>query len=121
MVAALKRHRKAQAAERLRIGAAYVDDGRVFCQVDGTALKPDSVSRRFVVLVKRTGLPKLSVHDLRHTWATLAMAAGVPAKVVQEHLGHTHVSITLAFYSHVSPGMDRDAVDLVASLFRRQS
>jgi len=121
VVAALKRHRKAQAAERLRIGSLYVDDGRVFCQVDGTALKPESVSRRFVVLVKRAGLPKLSVHGLRHTWATLAMAAGVPAKVVQEHLGHTHITITLQTYSHVSPGMDRDAVDLVASLFRRQS
>jgi integrase len=99
----------------------YVDEDRVFCKVDGTALVPRVVSRRFAALVKQAGLPKLTMHGLRHTWATLAMAAGVPAKVVQEHLGHTNVSITLQLYSHVSPGMDRDAVDLVASMFRRQT
>ncbi len=120
LVAALKQHRKAQAAERLRIGPAWIDDDRVFCQVDGSALRPESVSRRFATLVDRFSMPTLTLHGLRHTWATLAMAAGVPAKVVQEHLGHSHIAVTLQTYSHVAPGMDRDAVDLVASLIRRR-
>ncbi|HVA61578.1 MAG TPA: tyrosine-type recombinase/integrase [Mycobacteriales bacterium] len=55
-------------------------------------------------------------HDLRHTWATLALEAGVHPKVVQERLGHSNVSITLDLYSHVSPAMQSDAAEKVASL-----
>jgi integrase len=51
------------------------------------------------------------VHDLRHTYATLALEAGVHPKVVSERLGHANIGITLNLYSHVSEGMDRDAAD----------
>jgi integrase len=53
---------------------------------------------------------------LRHTWATLALRAGVHPKVVQERLGHATVSITLGTYSHVTAGMGREAAALVAGL-----
>jgi len=53
---------------------------------------------------------------LRHTWATLALEAGVHPKVVQERLGHSNVSITLDLYSYVSPAMQTDAADRVAAL-----
>ncbi|HZI91443.1 MAG TPA: tyrosine-type recombinase/integrase, partial [Thermoleophilaceae bacterium] len=56
------------------------------------------------------------LHDLRHTWATLALAAGVNPKVVSERLGHASVSFTLDTYSHVMPGMQQDAADTVARL-----
>jgi integrase len=62
------------------------------------------------------GLPRIRVHDLRHTWASLALEAGVPAKVVQEILGHASVGITLDTYSHVVPAMREEAAATVAAL-----
>jgi integrase len=53
---------------------------------------------------------------LRHTWATLALEAGVHPKVVSERLGHANISVTLDTYSHVSPAMQSDAADRVAAL-----
>ncbi len=53
---------------------------------------------------------------LRHTWATLALRAGVHPKVVQERLGHSTIGVTLNIYSHVSVGMQRDAAEKVAGL-----
>jgi integrase len=66
----------------------------------------------------KAGLPKIRLHDCRHTWATLALQAGVHPKVVQERLGHANVSITLSIYSHVIPSMHDDAAETVASLIR---
>lgn len=54
-------------------------------------------------------------HDLRHTWATLALKAGVHPKVVSDRLGHSTISITLDIYSHVTPSLDADAANAVAS------
>jgi integrase len=62
----------------------------------------------------RAGLPAIRLHDLRHTWATLALSAGEHPKVVQERLGHANVSITLDVYSHVTEGLHGDAAARVA-------
>jgi integrase len=59
------------------------------------------------------------LHDLRHTWASLALAAGVNPKVVSERLGHATVSFTLDTYSHVMPGLQEDAAARVAALLDR--
>jgi integrase len=56
---------------------------------------------------------------LRHTWATLALGAGVHPKVVSERLGHSKIAITLDVYSHVTPAMQADAAETVASLIAR--
>lgn len=58
----------------------------------------------------------IRLHDLRHGWATLALKAGVPLKVVSERLGHTTTTITADIYSHVTSGMQTDAAEKVASL-----
>ncbi|MFL5835069.1 MAG: tyrosine-type recombinase/integrase [Solirubrobacteraceae bacterium] len=58
----------------------------------------------------------MTLHGLRHTWASLALQAGINPKVVSERLGHTTVSFTLDTYSHVMPGMQEDAAARVASL-----
>lgn len=72
----------------------------------------------FDTVVSRASLPRIRCHDLHHTWATLALQAGVPAKVVSEILGHANISITLDTYSHVMPGFAEDASGL-ASFFAR--
>jgi integrase len=116
-VAALREHRKRQAAERLQMGAGWTDADLVFCQVDGTMLHPERFTRGFSEAVQRLRLPAIRLHDLRHGWATLALQAGVHPKVVQERLGHANISITLDTYSHVTAGLHDDAAERVAALF----
>jgi integrase len=115
-VAALREHRKRQAAERLALGAAYRDGAHVFAWEDGRPLHPDYVSKAFRDAVGPARLPRIRLHDLRHTWASLALQAGVSPKVVSERLGHALVSFTLDVYSHVLPGLQEDAAAKVAAL-----
>ena len=77
---------------------------------------PQRVSERFDRLVKASGLPRLTVHGLRHTHATLGLQAGVHPKVMQERLGHSSVAFTLDKYSSVIPAMQEDAAATVARL-----
>jgi integrase len=115
-VAALRAHRKRQPEERVAWGPAYEDDGLVFCRENGTVLHPSTVSKRFGQLVAGLDVPRVSLHGLRHTWASLALQAGVNPKVVSERLGHAAVAFTLDRYSHVMPGMQEDAAARVAAL-----
>ena len=68
--------------------------------------------------LRRAGMTEcfLEMHDLRHTHATLALAAGIHPKVVQERLGHSSVTMTLDRYSHAVPGMQADAASAIAAL-----
>jgi integrase len=116
-VCALREHRKAQLAERMLLGPAWTDNELVFCREDGTPIWPRSFSRAFKAHTKTTGLPTIRLHDLRHSWATIALGAGVHPKLVQERLGHAAISITLDVYSHALPTMHEDAAATVASLF----
>ena len=113
---ALARWRTRQKAERLQFGEAWVDTGYVFTKEDGNFLHLDNVMVVFRRVVSLAGVPVISLHDLRHTSATLALAAGVHPKVVQERLGHSSIGITLDTYSHVVQGMQADAAALVGRL-----
>jgi integrase len=116
-IAVLRAHRRRQAAERLAFGVGYRDHGRVFTRPGGEPLNPDAVSIQFKRRAARLGLPLIRFHDLRHGWATMALEAGEHPKVVAEQLGHASVRVTLDTYSHVTPGVQRDAVARVASRF----
>ena len=67
-------------------------------------------------LVAALRVARIRPHDLRHTWATLALRAGVHPKVVQERLGHSSITVTLDTYSHAIPAMQAEAADVVAAL-----
>ena len=67
-------------------------------------------------LVKRSGMPTLRLHGLRHSHATGLLKAGANPKVVQERLGHYSVAFTLDAYSSVVPGMQSEAAEQVATL-----
>lgn len=62
-------------------------------------------------------LPHLTIHGLRHTWATLALKGGVHPRVVQERLGHSTIAVTLDTYSHVSPTLHDEAARAIAAGF----
>lgn len=115
-VAALRAHRKRQLEERMSWGQAYRDSGLVVTREDGTLVHPDRFTQMFDKHVKHAGLPRIRLHDLRHTHATLALAAGVHPKVVSERLGHATVAFTLDVYSHAVPALQGEAADRVAAL-----
>jgi integrase len=105
-LSSLRKHRKAQLEERMRLSELFIDQGLVFTSRVGTPIsRQDLITRSFKPLLKRAGLPDIRFHDLRHTCATLLLGKGVHAKFVQELLGHATISITLDTYSHVLPGM----------------
>ncbi len=117
-VSALRSHRKQQVAERIAWGEAWQDTGYVFTAENGVPLRPDWLLHRFTALGDECELPRIGgFHGLRHSFATLALAANVHPKVVQEILGHSNVGITLDLYSHVAPGMQAEATARVAALF----
>lgn len=88
----------------------------IFTRMDGLVIHPHSLSQAFERAVAKTTLPTVSLHDLRHTHATLLIKAGVPVKVVSERLGHSSPAFTMATYQHILPGMQADAAATFASL-----
>jgi integrase len=111
---ALAAWRERQEAERKAWQDTWSGDDLVFTLEDGTALRPDYLSRTFQARAARAGLPVIRFHDLRHTHASLLLAAGVPVKVVSERLGHSTVAFTMDVYQHVLPGQQREAVQALA-------
>jgi integrase len=93
--------------------------GLVFCRENGTPVRPRTFSRTFDQHVADAGLPRIRLHDLRHTHATLALEAGVHPKVVSERLGHATIAITLDTYSHAIPAMEEEAAERIAALLGR--
>jgi integrase len=115
-LAALEAWQTRQQAERDRWPGVWPEHDLIFTLEDGSALHPDYLSRAFRAHAKQAKLPTIRLHDLRHTHATLMIAAGVPVKVVSQRLGHSTVAFTMQVYQHVLPGMQRDAVQRLADV-----
>lgn len=107
-IEALKRHRACQEQVRLAAGDSWQDKNLVFCDEKGCSFVPGTMVYRYGKLLKQVGLPHMRFHDLRHSAATILLAAGVHPKKVQELLGHSSVTITMDVYSHVLPSMQQD-------------
>lgn len=108
---ALVEHRRKQAEERLKAGPGYQQHDLVFATPAGGPLASHNLKRRhFRPILKRAKLPQtFRLYDLRHSCATLLLAAGEHPKVVSERLGHASVTLTLDTYSHVLPTMQEAA------------
>jgi integrase len=108
---ALADHRARQEVERAAAGDKYGDEGFVFAGRTGGPLDLKNLTMRyFNPLLTKAGLPKIRVYDIRHTHATLMLAAGVPLKAVAERLGHASAAMTLSIYPHVLNGQREDPV-----------
>jgi integrase len=102
VVAVLRRHRTEQTRRHVRLGIFRLGEDRfVFDRRDGQQWDPNELSRQFSRLVQRKNLRAMRFHDLRHGYATLAFAAGVPLKVVSESLGHSSIGVTSSIYVHL--------------------
>jgi len=110
----LRKVRAAQAERCLKLGVPFDPAGYVFDSPhDEPGRRPldvDVITKHFRKLMRKAGL-SINVHSLRHSHATLLLAAGEHPKVVQERLGHSTVSLTLQVYSHTLPTMGRRAAD----------
>lgn len=115
-VSALRRWRRAQLEERMLMGEGWQDDDdRVATEPDGSAVHPNTLSRRFKMMCKAADLPPIRLHDVRHSYATAALSSGVNVKVVSKRLGHADIAVTLRVYAHVLPGDDEAAASAVAA------
>lgn len=136
-VTVLEAHKGKQAQEKLLTGSECKDQGLVFAKPTGEPLSPGHVSQHFTgllnrasgkpiipghvsqhfaVLLKRAGLPKVRLHDLRHSHATLLLGAGVHPKIVSERLGHSTITLTMDTYSHVLPTMQDEVTKKLETL-----
>jgi len=117
-IAMLRRHREAQDLERSAWGPAWNEAGLVFTREDGHPLRPEYATKHFRALTAEVDLRAIRLHDLRHTNASLALAAGVDLKVVSERLGHSQLAITADLYTHVNRQLGRTAAEQIATALR---
>ena len=87
-------------------------DDRIFTNEDGSPIFPDTITKWFTKFVKHSGLPSVTIHSLRHTYASLMIANGTPLVVVSKRLGHAQVSTTSNIYSHLIQSADEKAAQI---------
>ena len=127
-----RRQRKAQMRAHLAAGPLWRETGYIFTDATGAPLHPNTITWQFRFareLANRDAgdtatpptleLSPLAVHGLRHTFATIALQAGVPVTVVSKYLGHSSVTMTLNVYSHVMRGAQQELANTVADVIRR--
>lgn len=116
-VTLLERHHDRQLFARRMMDDRWQDHDLVFAGRHGNPLSAPPIRSQFERLLETAGLPRVRLHDLRHTAATLMLAQGTPVHVVARILGHADPAITLRMYAHYLPAFGRDAIDSLEHLF----
>lgn len=101
------------ACELKEIGKGRASGQPVCCRADGSIMTTNALYHQFAEVLEQSKLPHIRFHDLRHTYATLMLRNGVPAKIASSILGHSSIGITLNTYSHVVTEMQQGAVGVV--------
>jgi len=113
----LKEWQKQQLKEQMSLGRGQeAKTGPVFTSETGEAYSPNWVTKCFEQQVRATKVPRIRLHDLRHTYATLCLGKKVHPKLVQAQLGHANIGITLDTYSHVIPAQQEEAAAMIGAL-----
>jgi len=120
ILADLKSAKAIQDDLKKQCGEGYNDEGFIFASPMGTCIEPRTMQDAFKRVLGGAGVQDANFHALRHTFATRALEAGIPAKVVSEILGHASVGITLDLYSHVSLDTKRDAINKISAYVAAQ-
>ena len=107
----LREYKEQSETQRLLLGKTLKDTDFVFAYPDGRPLDSSTVTHAFRKVTRRAQLRDLRLHDLRHSYASLMLAAGINIKVVSQSMGHANIGITLETYSHLLPGMGKTAAE----------
>lgn len=120
-ITALRLHLTQQKLERIAEGPKWTENGLVFRTQTGGMLEHSTVLHTLHHALEACGLPRIRVHDLRHTAATYLLSIGTHPHVVQDLLGHSSYTLTMNTYSHVVPGLHKDVANQMDRLFGRQT
>jgi integrase len=107
----LRRYKEEQAAARLIVGATYQSNGLVIAEEDGGPWKPDNFSREFIRFLKRTDVPRISFHGLRHSHVAMLIKQGTHLKTIADRMGHSTIVLTANTYGHLLGGVDQEAAE----------
>jgi integrase len=113
VISRLRRHRLEQAERFMFAGAGRPTDDTLLFERDGLPWNPNTFGLTFARIVREAKLPKVRLHDLRHSFASLLLAGGADLKTVSTALGHSTIAVTADTYAHVSPAMLKDAAALL--------
>lgn len=116
----LNAQRERQDQIKQKAGDQWQEHDLVFTNRHGRYMHFDMLMVRFHKLTDAAGLPRIRLHDLRHSAATILLAKGVHPKVVQELLEHSSIRVTMDIYSHVLPSMQKEASQTMDSLFSEE-
>ena len=117
----LRQYKLWQAAERLRLGEYYQNNGYVFAQDNGKPMHPDSVTDWMNKFSKRNNLPHINPHAFRHTMASMLYFNGVDSVSISKRLGHAQVSTTANIYAHVMEEADQRNADILTKVFLKEA
>ncbi len=104
-------------AEREWCGSKWKESGQVFATTIGTPVIPEKINETLARVLKAAGLPKIRIHDLRHSAATILLAIGTHPKLVQEMSGQSTFTLTMNTYSHVLPSLRNEVADRMDQAF----
>ena len=116
----LRRVKVEQLERQLAFGEAWRGEGYVFTALDGRPLAGDRLTKDFGRIVRRSGLPELTLHGLRHTFVALLIAGGVHPRVIADMVGHASSSFTMDVYGHLIKGVQQEAVDAIDRQMARE-
>ncbi|OMD35136.1 MULTISPECIES: site-specific integrase [Paenibacillus] len=96
----LTKARERQEEYKWMLGDEYIDSGYVYIQDNGKPYRVNTLTEQFGLFLERNVLPKIRLHDLRHTFASILYEAGVDLKAISEALGHSDLATTNKIYTH---------------------
>ena len=113
----LRREQEKQEGYRKALGADYQDSGYVFTHEDGRPVRPNYASELFTKFISDNGLPPLTLHGLRHTFASIANSKGIPVYNISKALGHSSTATTSKIYTHL---LDQNHKEMLQSMWGKQ-
>ncbi|MFI7639098.1 site-specific integrase [Nonomuraea sp. NPDC049400] len=108
--AALRLRQKSQEDARRDAGEAWVETGFVFTSAHGAPFEPRNFNRRFDTRCERANVRKITIHDTRHTCASLLAALDVHPRVAMQILRHSDIKVTMEIYTHIPSEQTRQAL-----------
>lgn len=109
VVEVLMAHRVEQEKRKKEMGSVYEDYDLIAANEIGRPINPRSLTGHFRRTIQKATVPKIRLHDIRHTHATILLKLGEHVKIVSERLGHSNAAMTMNVYSHVTSDMQKDA------------